>query len=224
MYIPKPYFENIPLIGDLVLDYIFMENGYPILFTCYKDENLYLCLCRTIYEEQKWIISEITSDILERMLRNELSIHDALRNGFGKACVARWKKETPRETFEVMSSDRLKETDLPEKTVLLDDEGESQEYLEIVKNREQNIKEKNTKFFNLCETTNSVTNLSINFDFHNIETNFDKTIYLNKADVHVTKNLKKFFNIDKVEVDYAGNHLMNSVDEHNSGKFILFAA
>ena len=87
MYIPRPYFENIPQIGDLTLDYIFIENGYPILFTCCKEEKLYLCLCRTIYEEQKWIISEISYDILTQLIRNELTLYDALKNNFGKDCL-----------------------------------------------------------------------------------------------------------------------------------------
>ena len=172
MYIPKPYFENIPQIGDLTLDYIFIENGYPILFTCYKEEKLYLCLCRTIYKEQKWVISEINSNLLAKIIMNELSIHDALKNGIGRACIAHWNKENQQETFEVISSNQLDDSDLPDKTVFLDDEGESQEYLETVKNREQNIREKNARFSDLNVTTNPVANINFSFNKQNEFENF----------------------------------------------------
>lgn len=137
MYIPKPYFENIPHIGDLELDYIFYDNGYPILFTCKKDNLLYLCLCRTVVDEQKWIISEIDVEILEKLMKDEISIYDAFKAKGGRACIAIWSKENPIEEYMVLQSSQLSDEDLPENDLFLDDEGESDEYLEMLKNRIQ---------------------------------------------------------------------------------------
>lgn len=224
MYIPKPYFENIPQIGDLALDYIFIENDYPILFTCCKEEKLYLCLCRTIYEEQKWVISEINSNHLEKCIMNELSIHDTLKNGIGRACIAHWRKESHHETFEVMYSNQLDDSDLPDETVFLDDEGESQEYLEVVKNREQNIQEKITRFFNLNVTSNSAANINFSFDFYENEINTNDTPYLNRTSNCVINDRKESFYINKAKLNYEDDDFPNSVGKYDSVKSIQFAA
>ena len=42
MYIPTPYFRNVPKMGDLTLDNIFLDDGYPVLFTCTNEEKIYL--------------------------------------------------------------------------------------------------------------------------------------------------------------------------------------
>ena len=43
MYIPSPYFKGIPQMGNLEMDNIFLENGYPVLFTCRNKDKIYLC-------------------------------------------------------------------------------------------------------------------------------------------------------------------------------------
>ena len=50
MYIPSPYFKGIPQMGNLEMDNIFLENGYPVLFTCRNKDKIYLCICRTLVE------------------------------------------------------------------------------------------------------------------------------------------------------------------------------
>lgn len=135
MYIPKPYFENIPYIGDLELDYIFYDNGYPILFTCKKNDLLYLCLCRTVIDEQKWIISEIDIEILEKLMEDEISVYEAFKAKGGRACIATWSKEKPKEEYSVVHSSQLSDADLPSSDLFLDDEGESSDYLEMLRNR-----------------------------------------------------------------------------------------
>ena len=69
MYIPNPYFKNVPQIGDMILDYVFVEDGYPILFTCISGDRLFLCLCRTLTPNQKWVISEINFSDLEKLIK-----------------------------------------------------------------------------------------------------------------------------------------------------------
>ena len=131
MYIPVPYFKNIPQLGDLVLEHIFVENGYPILFTCINKDQMYLCLCRDVYIEQKWVISPITLDILKRLIYNEISIYAALKEHGGKACIATWKDGDRFEKFQLLPCGQLEDEDLPKKTVLLDDEEAEQYYLQV---------------------------------------------------------------------------------------------
>lgn len=140
MYIPVPYFKNVPKIGNLVLDYIFVENGYPILFVCTAEENdLYICLCRETYGRQKWVVSEINLEILENLIKNKISVYDAFKGHEGKAALICWSMEELNEEHTIFSSCKdIEDTDLPDKDFYLDDEGESEGYLQQVKNRINN--------------------------------------------------------------------------------------
>jgi len=142
MYIPNPYFKNIPQIGNLVLDYIFVEDGYPVLFTCVAEERIFLCLCRTLTPIQKWILSEIKLQDLEKLIKNEICIKDAFKAYIeGKACIVKWDKEVASEAYEVIPTAYLGDEELPTQDDFLDDE-DAIVYLEQVKNRIQNSIEK----------------------------------------------------------------------------------
>ena len=220
MYIPNPYFKNIPQIGDLVLDHIFVENGYPILFTCYSEEKIYLCLCRTIYEEQKWIIAEINENLLESIINNKISIFEAFKSTVGKICIARWSKENPYEKYEVVHSSQLKDDDLPDKEIYLDDEGYSTEYLELVKNRMQNMKEKSSTLIPIETTPSLLTSISLDYNsLENLE-------YIDINDIEYTSNSKYDFVEDTssiITIRRNGGLVENSVINRNN-KQIVFAA
>ena len=145
MYIPNPYFKNIPQIGNLILDYIFVEDGYPVLFTCVADERIFLCVCRTLMPIQKWILSEIKLPDLERLIKNEISIKNAFKSYLeGKTCIVKWDKNVASEGYEVIPTSYLVDEQLPTQDVFLDDE-DAIVYLEQVKNRIQNSIEKSVQ-------------------------------------------------------------------------------
>lgn len=135
MYIPNPYFKNIPKMGNLEMDHIFLENGYPVLFTCKNKNRIFLCICRTVIDVQKWVISEIDLQTLSNLINNVTSIYDAFKSGKNYACIVKWDKVNKQEEYEVLKCNMLSDSDLPKKKVFLDDEGESLEYLNKVENR-----------------------------------------------------------------------------------------
>lgn len=135
MYIPNPYFKNVPKMGNLEMDYIFLENGYPVLFTCKNQNRIFLCICRTVIDVQKWVISEINVQTLSNLINNVTSIYEAFKSGKNYACIVKWDKVNKQEEYEVLKCSMLSDSDLPKKNVFLDDEGESLEYLNKVKNR-----------------------------------------------------------------------------------------
>lgn len=142
MYIPNPYFSNIPQMGDLILDYVFVEDGYPILFVCKTDENYFLCICRTLRPEQKWVVSEILLDDLKKLLKAEIDIHDAfISNKKGKSCIAKWSASILKEQYQVIPTLSLDLNEIPSKGIFLD-EDETGNYLEQLENRES-VKEEN---------------------------------------------------------------------------------
>lgn len=142
MYIPNPYFSNIPQMGDLILDYVFVEDGYPILFVCKADENYFLCICRTLRPEQKWVVSEILLDDLKKLIKGEIDIHDAfISNKNGRSCIVKWSASILKEQYQVIPTLSLDLNEIPSKGIFLD-EDETGNYLEQLENRES-VKEEN---------------------------------------------------------------------------------
>lgn len=142
MYIPNPYFSNIPQMGDLILDYVFVEDGYPILFVCKADENYFLCICRTLRPEQKWVVSEILLDDLKKLIKGEIDIHDAfISNKRGRSCIVKWSASIIKEQYQVIPTLSLDLNEIPSKGIFLD-EDETGNYLEQLENRES-VKEEN---------------------------------------------------------------------------------
>jgi hypothetical protein len=131
VYIPNPYFSNIPQLGNLELDYIFIDDGYPLLFTCRSGKSIYLCICRTLMPEQKWIISEVDIEVLRKMVKREIPICDAFMLHNTKSCVALWSKTNPIERYNVFPTADLQETDLPDNELFLD-EGDADDAVDYV--------------------------------------------------------------------------------------------
>lgn len=128
MYIPTPYFPNVPKMGDLFIDNIFLASDFPVLFCCKNGKRLFLCICRTVIEEQKWIVSEIDYFTLCEMIHNNISIHDAFKKG-SCSCIVTWKPTYKKEKYRLIKSCEISDADLPEKEIKLDAEDEFSVYL-----------------------------------------------------------------------------------------------
>lgn len=144
MYIPNPYFSNVPQLGNLVLDYIFVDDGYPILFTCKNNKALFLCLCRSNNPEQVWTVAEITVETLRRMAHRDISIAQAFKEmQNGKACIVKWDKNNPKERYSVFTTSYLNDVDLPDANVFISkyDMDDAIDYVEALdfQNKLQNM-------------------------------------------------------------------------------------
>lgn len=133
MYIPVPYFKAIPRLGNLTLDYIFIKDKYPLLFTCVGENGLYLCLCFDDRIEQKWVIAPIDLDGLRRLINNEISIRSALKPNLD-GCLVTWSPDQKCENYSIVSCRSFADEDLPDEDVFLDDE-DSIVYYNLVMNR-----------------------------------------------------------------------------------------
>lgn len=119
MYIPNPYFSNVPQLGNLALDYVFIDDGYPILFTCRNEKSIYLCICRTLTPEQKWIISEVDIEVLKKMVNREIPICVAFKMLQKTSVIATWNKNNPKELYKVFPTANLLDSDLPRSSFYL---------------------------------------------------------------------------------------------------------
>lgn len=73
------YFENVIEKGNLYLDHILYEfEDEPILFICKdKDGNRYLCHCAEIRGERRWVLIEISLELLKSLIEEEMDIASA---------------------------------------------------------------------------------------------------------------------------------------------------
>jgi len=134
MYIPTPYFKSVPYFGDLTLDYIFVKDKAPLLFTCIANNNIYLCLCYDNREEQKWAISPIDVEMLRKMVCDEIPICKAFKPENSLGCIVTWSPKDKREKYNIIPCEQFADEDLPDDDVYLEDE-ESITYYNVVKNR-----------------------------------------------------------------------------------------
>lgn len=120
MYIPNPFFPNVPRLGDFTMDHIIIDDGYPILFVCHTSmETFYLCLCRTTWKNQKWLLAKVDLDQLEDIGKRKIPIRDAFINSTDDVCVATWSKENPVEKYNFIYTAHLTPKDLPPATLYL---------------------------------------------------------------------------------------------------------
>lgn len=67
-------------MGGLELDYektLFEYDSIPLLFMCGNGADKYLCLCNSIYNGFRWIITKTTIEILSELIDEKISIYEA---------------------------------------------------------------------------------------------------------------------------------------------------
>ena len=138
MYIPVPYFKSVPYFGDMTLDYIFVKDNSPILFTCVAKNKIYLCLCFDNRREQKWAIAPINLETLRRLVFDEIPIRIALKPKDSLGCIVTWNPNDKREKYNMISCENFDDDDLPNDDLYLEDE-DAITYYNIVKNRLEQI-------------------------------------------------------------------------------------
>lgn len=162
MYIPNPYFSNVPSIGDLSLEYIFLENGYPVLFTCVSDNRLYLCVCCDVYKEQRWLITPISTSGLLDVINGVRSVRSAFANETEVGCVAVWTKEDKQEKYSIIPCSDFANDDLPDDDLYLNelDDPDFIEYGEMVFNRD-NVSEEISRMKYVGSDNKSATSFKV---------------------------------------------------------------
>lgn len=113
MYIPDPYFPNVPHWGNLTMDHVIMDDGHPILFVCQGREGFYLCLCRTTWQKQKWLLAKADLDQIEDLAERKVPIRDVFLNSTDNICVATWCKADSVEKYDFIPVAQLTPNDLP---------------------------------------------------------------------------------------------------------------
>ncbi len=113
------YFENIVNIGNLYIEYVFLDfYKEPIFFTCVDDQKqLYICLCSEIRGEQRWIITKSNINILQEVVDGKMDMATAFKMNSTAFVVERTIEE--KEDSFVVSSQDIDPLDLPKEGTLL---------------------------------------------------------------------------------------------------------
>lgn len=74
----KHKFIKLDEWGELYIDKILFEAGYPVLFTCINgNRDLFICVCCQNNENgTKWLISKTTAGHVAKMLENGMTIRE----------------------------------------------------------------------------------------------------------------------------------------------------
>lgn len=78
----KDRFISLPEYGQLYIDRVLFQAGYPVLFTCADTaRDLFICVCCQNNEQGvKWLISRTKPAEIVKLLENELTIRDIFTN------------------------------------------------------------------------------------------------------------------------------------------------
>ena len=144
------YFEQVPVVGDLKLDFIILEERCPILFTCIdKSDNLYICDCCDPWAGE-WLIASTTIERLYGMFNNEITMRGMFACAKGICFVAKWNKDGTKKEFEIIQDGGFCEEDLPWLNSFYDtDEDEMpelQEYIDVCRIRLKNKMHERVKY------------------------------------------------------------------------------
>lgn len=103
------YFKAVPNIGDLELEQIlFQFDKTPMTFVC-TDEigRRYICQCTDVIINNSWIITKTSTDILTKLIKNEITIVEAFEKSSNKIITVDNKINYKELDFEQLSADEL---------------------------------------------------------------------------------------------------------------------
>lgn len=133
------YFEDVLEYGDLKVEKVlFMFDNLPIIFVCTDSKKRrYLCQCTDIILGYSWMITQITYEILIRMIQNEISVLDAFKKS-GHLIIIAERMSDGKMDYRKMKFDDIDDDDLLDPDEKLDNPN-LDNYIQFL--REQEIKE-----------------------------------------------------------------------------------
>lgn len=131
----KFYFTNVPLYGNLELEYTIIEDIYPVLSILKNNvDKRFIGIFDYTKSEQQVIINPISNEDIIKVLNNELTLADAFIIGDNKKIVASYNYSTKINSVDLYTASDLNQNDLPVAGEYLDAEPhEHEEYISKLK-------------------------------------------------------------------------------------------
>lgn len=140
-------------LTNITIDQVLFESSYPILFTGYDNNKVYLFICHSVNSERMaWIVTRTTYDIIISLLNNKTTIRDAFLSYTSEKVLLTYDKEGMHTSkCDVKEID---DTILPTSGQYMDaEEGEFDEeieYYEIMKAKMATTTEAAFHMIDLC--------------------------------------------------------------------------
>lgn len=145
--------------GELTIERIFFDAGYPILFTCTNESGeLFLCVCcQNNASGKKWLLAETSCDVILSLLKDNITMREAFLVS-GKKRFSILQGETITLLTDVPEDwDGEKSIYLPDAGEYIEaEDGEFDEEIVFYENRR-----KREKFSEILEDTLSTFNWEI---------------------------------------------------------------
>ena len=183
-------FRQVAAFSGIVLDKILFESKYPVMFTCKKDNDIYLFICCMVNADiVEWIGTRIDYDTLIGLLENKITIRDAFLNVTDKKYLVKYDglKVSYTETKAENIPDKL----LPSAGEYMDaEEGEYAEEIKIFESRNKNFEYRIQPCLNSFWVLNFlVENINLSDDYFNTDFRFSGEISFNIGEI-VNRNVK----------------------------------
>jgi len=121
MSYPIPYFHNVPSYGDLSIEYIIIDDVYPVLFVLTNALNKrFICVCCDVRQEQRWIINPVGHEELYRLLCNHITLMECFLVGSSNKVIAVHNYKTNTDNYRLVTRGELDANDLPVSGEFLD--------------------------------------------------------------------------------------------------------
>lgn len=159
----KIYF-NIPKYGGLYIDYIILEESFPILFVLKNYRNdFFISLCYEIKDKQSWILNKVDIKHLVDLFTGKIDLRNIfLYNKNESKIIINMSYDTKYETIKYVSENNLINMGIlfDESDFLDNEDGEYTEYLRKL----NNINNKNNYIFIINKNIDSNEIIKRNFE------------------------------------------------------------
>lgn len=139
MKIPKPYFKDVPVYGDLIMEQVIVEYVYPLL-SVLKDRKggRYLCMCFDTRGAQRWLAAPISNGDLIRLLKDRIPLDSPFKKCGRDVIFAVRNYGTKTDSFQLFKAWEIPQENLPAPGEYLEaEEGEWDSYIRALNDEEE---------------------------------------------------------------------------------------
>lgn len=192
----EAYFTNTPLYGDLFLEEVlFPYDNIPIIFTCKTKDNIRcICVCDDIIENQSWIITRISSEVLLAVLYDKISICKAFEISDDNTIIAELVDGEIK--YLTKPYKKIDPMELPDPDEKLDMQDELYSFIKLIEFENLHLK------LDLIIDSKEECNYSYSFNFKSDSNSLDTSNILDTLSCYETIS-----NFCKVSIDYIPTEL-----------------
>lgn len=163
-------FRKVSAFSGIILDKILFEGEYPVLFTCKKDDDIYLFICCMVSASKvEWIGTKTDYDTLIGLLENKITIREAFLNVTDEKYLVKY--DGSEVFYTETKAENIPDKLLPSAGEYMDaEEGEYAEEIKVFESRNRNFEYRIQPHINSFWILNLfVENINLSDEYFNID-------------------------------------------------------